>query len=103
MATPPVQEVKFNNTARPAGVQYGQDWFEWKVYVDEPKDVLQRIEAVEYLLHRTFPNPLRKVTNANTKFALSSSGWGEFNIFITVFFKNGARLETSYYLKLADT
>jgi transcription initiation factor IIF auxiliary subunit len=73
---PPVREIKFNNIARYVELRYKQDWYEWIVYVDEPEDILQEIEAVEYLLHRSFPNPLRKSTNSEKNFALSSSGWG---------------------------
>lgn len=98
---PPVEDIKFNNIARQVGERKDQRWFEWAVFVDEGEEVLEKIEAVEYLLHRTFPNPLRKRTNPDDKFSLSGSGWGEFSIKITVFFNNGARLETSYYLDLS--
>jgi transcription initiation factor IIF auxiliary subunit len=100
--TPPaVRKVKFDNTARYVGKRSDRDWYEWKVFVDEDDDVLQKIEKVEYLLHRTFPNPLRRGTNRENHFALKSSGWGYFNILITVFFTDGSRLETSHLLDLA--
>jgi transcription initiation factor IIF auxiliary subunit len=99
--TPPVEDVKFNNLARYVGIKHGQDWYEWTVYVDEKDEVLEQIKAVEYLLHRTFPNPLRIREDSSNSFACESSGWGEFWIAITVFFKNSARLETSYYLDLS--
>jgi transcription initiation factor IIF auxiliary subunit len=100
-ATPPVEDVKFNNIARHVGTKYGKDWYEWMVYVDEKDEVLEQIKAVEYLLHRTFPDPLRVIEVPYNKFACESSGWGEFWIAITVFFRNGARFETSYYLDLS--
>jgi len=98
---PPVADLKFDNIAREVGERQDQRWFEWTVFVDEGEEVLEQIEAVEYLLHRTFPNPLRKQTNPEDKFSISGSGWGEFTIKITVFFDNGGRLETSYYLDLS--
>ncbi len=98
---PPVEGIKFNNIARQVEGRTDQRWFEWTVFVDESEEVLEQIEAVEYLLHRTFPNPLRKQTNPEDKFSLSGSGWGEFSIKITVFFDNGGRLETSYDLDLS--
>jgi transcription initiation factor IIF auxiliary subunit len=98
---PPVSQIKFANIARHVGKSRDEDWYEWAVYVNEPDTTLQQIKAVEYLLHRTFPDPLRRKTDAAKKFALQSEGWGEFDIYITVFFKNGARLETTYFLNLS--
>lgn len=98
--TPPVGRIAFNNNARYTPEKYATEWYEWMVYVDEDEEILRQIDAVEYLLHPTFPNPLRRATDPNKHFACESSGWGGFNILITIFFKNGARLETSYYLDL---
>jgi len=95
------QTIKFNNLARYTGLRNGQDWYEWLVYVDEPSEVLSQIKSVEYLLHRSFPNPLRKRVNRDENFSLESSGWGEFTMRITVFFNNGRRIETSYNLDLS--
>jgi transcription initiation factor IIF auxiliary subunit len=96
-----MKNIKFNNFARYTGLKNGQDWYEWLVYVDESNEILDEIKSVEYLLHRSFPNPLRKRTNREKNFSLESSGWGEFTMRITVFFKNGQRIETSYYLDLS--
>lgn len=100
---PPKSKIKFNNIARDVGLRHGQDWYEWIIYVDEKEEILEKINSVEYLLHPSFPNPLRKRTNKENNFALESSGWGEFYVKITVFFKNGSRLDTSYYLDLSKT
>jgi transcription initiation factor IIF auxiliary subunit len=97
----PKLKIKFNNIARYVGMRHVQNWYEWMVYVDEPDDVLQKIDAVEYLLHRSFPNPLRRRTDPSTNFSIESSGWGGFDIRITVFLKDGSRLETSYLLDLS--
>jgi transcription initiation factor IIF auxiliary subunit len=96
----PIFAIKFNNIARYVGMRNGQDWYEWMVYVDESEEVLHEIDAVEYLLHRSFPNPLSRKTDPNTNFSLESSGWGSFHIRITIFLKNATRLETFYYLDL---
>ena len=95
-----IKSIKINNLARFVGVQNDQDWYEWMVFIDEGEELLQQIESVEYLLHRTFPNPLRRATDSGNHFALKSGGWGEFNIFITVFLTNGERYETTYRLDL---
>ena len=96
-----VSEIHFTNIAKPLGERQGNEWYEWVVYVNEGPGILSQIKAVEYLLHRTFVDPLRRMTDRNSKFALRSSGWGEFDILITVFFADGSRLETTYSLDLS--
>lgn len=92
--------INFNNYARKIGKRGNYDWYQWKVFVDENEDVLNQINNVQYLLHQTFPNPLRLSDNEASKFALESSGWGSFTIYITVKFKNKHEEEVQYYLDL---
>ncbi len=47
--------VKLNNYSKPAGKRGDADYYRWKAFVDEPEDVLDRIESVEYLLAPHFP------------------------------------------------
>lgn len=61
----------------------------WTIYIDADASMLEQIECVEYQLHPTFPNPLRKVCKHNTKFALSSNGWGTFSIDVNIIYKDG--------------
>ena len=98
-----LEKVRFANIAKLAGQRQGHDWYEWVVYVAEGSRVLGLIEAVEYLLHRTFVDPLRRSTDRDSKFSIRSSGWGEFDLLITVFFTDGSRLETSHSLDLAKS
>jgi transcription initiation factor IIF auxiliary subunit len=91
--------IKFNNYAEKIGERSGYDWYKWCVFVDEDETILNEIDYVEYLLHKTFPKPKRIVKDRETKFALESEGWGEFYIFITIFFtKNGEKKEQRYWL-----
>ena len=91
--------IKFNNYAKKIGERgYGYDWYKWRVFVDEDETILNKIDYVEYLLHKTFPNPKRIVKDRETKFALESEGWGKFYIFITIFLKNGEKKEQRYWL-----
>ena len=94
----PFQTIQFNNLARFLRKEGKGSRYEWLVYVDEDESVLQHIESIEYLLHRTFSNPLQRRNDPKKRFALKSNGWGTFTIYITVFFKNGTELKTSYYL-----
>ncbi len=89
---------KFNNYAKSAGEYNGRTFYRWKVFVDEPMEVLGRIAQVEYLLHPTFPNPYQVRSDPNTKFALETTGWGVFQILITVRYKDGEVKKTDYLL-----
>lgn len=49
---------------------------------------LSEVSFVEYELHPTFPNPLRKATNSEQGFAIDIWTWGEFEINVSIHFKN---------------
>jgi len=95
-----IMKIRFNNYAKKVGTRGNTDYYQWKVFVNEDDDVLNKIEHIRYLLHQTFPNPLRMVNDRKTKFALTSSGWGSFMIIITIRFKDGTEEETQYFLDL---
>ncbi len=76
------------------------DWFKWRVFIDEPKSVLQKIQSVDYVLHPTFPNPNRTITDKESGFALESSGWGSFRIYGTIHYIDGTDEDFEYYLNL---
>jgi transcription initiation factor IIF auxiliary subunit len=94
--------ITFNNYAKEIATEEDElQYFRWKVFVDEPDEVLERIRSVEYRLHETFPNPIRLVTDRESRFALESAGWGEFVIFITVEVIHGEGVDTKYRLDLS--
>lgn len=93
-------KFKFDNYARHVGSRGDYEWFEWKIFMDEPAEKLEKVKSVEYRLHETFPNPIRNVEDQNSQFALESSGWGEFQIYITIYLKDGTEEHTKYYLDL---
>ena len=92
--------VKMNNYAEPAGERGGNKWYRWRVFVDEPEPVLETIENVEYVLHPTFPRPNQERDDAPDKFALESSGWGEFTIVANVKYRDGHSERQTYWLDL---
>lgn len=55
-----------------------EDWWEWSAYLTG-KD-LDKVEHVEYILHPTFKNPVRKVTDPSNGFRLDTAGWGTFKL-----------------------
>ena len=62
------------------------------MYIDADDATLARFDSVEYVLHPTFTPPVRKSYDRQTKFGLSSNGWGEFKIYVKVF--SGGRVGT---------
>jgi transcription initiation factor IIF auxiliary subunit len=63
------------------GFEYqGEDCWEWWVWLDGSEREVDQVDHVVYILHPTFPKPVRKVTDRSTKFLLKTSGWGVFEI-----------------------
>ena len=94
-------DFKFNNYSRHVGSRGDYEWFEWKVFMDESPEILDKVQSVEYRLHETFPNPIRIVEKRQSQFALKSAGWGQFWIFITIYVKDGTEEHTKYYIDLS--
>ncbi len=93
-------ELKFNNYARRIDDRYGRAFYEWRVFVDEPQKVLDTIAQVDYVLHPTFPNPFQSSRDRGRKFELVTTGWGGFNILITVHYVDGREAKATYFLDL---
>jgi YEATS family len=94
------KEIRFNNYAKKIRALSERTYYRWRVFVDEPDQVLKGIAEVQYLLHPTFPEPLQVRTNPADKFAVEASGWGQFLIHIAVKYKDGSTVETGYNLDL---
>jgi YEATS family len=95
--------IKLDNYARKVGERSGRQRYRWRVFVAEPEEVLRTIRSVTYRLHPTFPNPVRLSVDRQSKFAIESVGWGEFEIAAAVEFNDGADEETRYQLRLNTT
>lgn len=81
------QELTASNTSR--YVCKGR--WDWRVFVQASPGVLGEIRFVEYTLHPTFPNPVRRVEKLGDPrypFGLFSNGWGVFEIAVKVTFKD---------------
>ena len=68
------------------------DWWEWTAYIaaSEP-DSLDHIKYVEYYLHSSFRNPVKRVRKKEGGFRLESKGWGTFELRAKVVFKDKVR------------
>lgn len=92
------QQVRITNTAK----YVGDGSFDWTVFLVADEARLNTISYVEYTLHPTFPNPTRRVNNRKSNFALSSNGWGEFNIMVRIVYKDGRVTYLPYWLRLEE-
>jgi transcription initiation factor IIF auxiliary subunit len=83
------------------GFKYrGEDYWDWWIWIDGSEEELDQIDHVTYILHPTFPKPVRVVMNRSTKFRLDTAGWGVFLIRATVKYKNGRETPLTHYLTL---
>jgi transcription initiation factor IIF auxiliary subunit len=76
-------------------------WYEWSVEVQDGEIPLSRVTEVEYILHPTFPNRIRRSTSRNRNFRLESEGWGEFDIAVNVYFNDGGEKAVIVPLKFS--
>ena len=72
----------------------GNDWLEGA------DNELDEVDHVVYILHSTFPNPVRTIKDRKTKFKLETGGWGVFMIKVDVVKKNGEKLRLTHSLVL---
>lgn len=79
-----------------------KDYYKWEVWIENGENDISEIDYVEYLLHSTFNNRLRKSTDASSSFKIESSGWGEFRVEITIAKKSGTTFQMAHWLKLSD-
>jgi len=78
----------------------GDDYWQWWVWIDSPQDELDQIDYVTYILHHTFPKPIRKVDDRASKFRLETAGWGVFTIHAKVRMKDGEEKHLTHDLDL---
>ena len=91
-------DVQPKNVAK----QIREGWFEWIVYIDGPKDSIEKIACVQYSLHPSFPDPHQLVCEPGDgprRFALKKEGWGTFAVGIRIFLKSGPVQEMSHPLR----
>ena len=92
--------ISFTNWSMQTGEKYADTWYDWCVFVKDDPKIMSSINSVEYILHSSFPDPIRVVTERPSRFALFSSGWGSFPIRIQVYLEDGSTYFTSYELEL---
>jgi transcription initiation factor IIF auxiliary subunit len=83
------------------GFKYqGDDYWDWWIWIEGAQEELDQIDRVIYILHPTFPSPVREVKDRSTKFRMKTAGWGVFQIRATVRHKDGRETPLTHYLRL---
>ncbi|MCW3111575.1 MAG: hypothetical protein JWQ09_6081 [Segetibacter sp.] len=70
----------------------------WEIHLKGEPDDLEKIEFVEYTLHPTFLNPVRKIFDKTSGFKLKTSGWGTFPVYVRIKLKDEKELKESFNL-----
>ena len=78
----------------------GDNWWKWAVWIEGSDEALNEVKYVEWTLHPTFPNPVRKIKDRSQKFKLETGGWGVFPIHARVWTRDGRSIKLKHDLKL---
>lgn len=79
----------------------GGDRWHWEAFVDDDgSGELQQVDYVKYVLHPTFPDPMRRVDDPAHGFVLSASGWGTFTLKAFVHTKDGKKRKLTHEIEL---
>jgi len=83
--------LRLMNRSQYAGLSGSTDWWSWTAFIDGPEDELDDVAYVEYHLHPSFPDPVRRVYDREGGFALETKGWGTFELVAKVAFKDTSK------------
>jgi transcription initiation factor IIF auxiliary subunit len=78
----------------------GSDWWSWSVWIEGDEPLLDSVKSVEWTLHPTFTNPVRKSRDRAGKFRLDAGGWGTFPIRALVEMRDGNIVRLRHQLSL---
>jgi transcription initiation factor IIF auxiliary subunit len=77
--------------------------WKWEAFLDDDgSGELNNVDYVEYVLHPTFPEPIRKIKNPEGGFVLKTEGWGEFDLKAFAHMKDGSKRVLNHYVQLAS-
>ena len=79
-----------------------EGYFNWDIWIENGTKDISEIDYVEYLLHSTFKNRLKEKKDPSNGFLLQSSGWGEFEIQISINLKTGNTIQRVHWLTLGE-
>ena len=77
------------------------DRWDWSAYLTGPD--LSKVKSVEYILHPTFKNPVRIISEPKNGFLLQTAGWGTFELKALVHLEGGGSTLLTHELKLEES
>jgi len=79
----------------------GQERWSWEAFLDDGgSGDLGNVDHVEYVLHPTFPDPVRTVKDPAGGFSLKTAGWGSFELKAFVYKTDGQKELLTHQVKL---
>jgi|SRR5277367_2051337 len=78
----------------------GDEWWSWSVSLAGSDEELDAVAEVEYTLHPTFSDPVRRIKTRQNRFKLSTEGWGGFLIYARVVKKDASTCHLQHQLRL---
>ena len=80
----------------------GDDRWDWEAFIDDGgTGELSQVGSVQYVLHPTFRNPIRTVTDPSGGFVMKTNGWGTFTMKAFVQKKDGAQVKLAHNVVLS--
>ncbi len=76
----------------------GNDWWKWSVWLEGLE--AQKVKAVTWKLHPSFPEPEKVVDDPSTNFRLDAGGWGAFVVKADVHLNDGTTRQLEHELEL---
>lgn len=79
----------------------GRDWWEWEAFLEDGgSGELGEVAFVEYVLHPTYGDRIRRVTNPTGGFALKAGGLGGFTLTAFLHLTDGSRKKLQHMLQV---
>lgn len=79
----------------------GNDRWRWEAFLDdEGSGDLSQVKFVEYFLHPTFRNPIRRIVEREGGFLLKTEGWGRFELKAFAHMNDGSTMPLLHNVRL---
>jgi len=83
--------------------QLKENWWRWAIWLDGTPAEMDSTTSVKWILHPTFPQPIRVISDSKTKFRLDGTGWGEFTVNAEINLTSGEVVKKRHWLRFRGT
>lgn len=91
--------IRIAHSAEPR--EGSKSYWNWEAWIDGDASELDAIDHVEYRLHESYPRPNRISKSRNSRFKISSYGWGEFRLYATVQLKDQSQTKLEHWISFS--